>query len=210
MIEYVVKDWQGNVAGNASLELQVASDESAPHILHRALVRQMNGSRQGSASSKTRSEVRGGGRKPFRQKGTGRARSGSSRTPLKPGGGVIFGPKQRDYSIKMNRKERRLALRTAFQSRSEDLIVVQDFADEMPGPKTQELVKAMARWGVDKDESVLLIVSTVRDNVYLSARNVSNIKLVSSTSLNIYDLLSHDRVVATASALEKVREVYSD
>ena len=210
MIECVIKDWQGNVAGNASLEFQVASDESAHHIMHRALVRQMNGSRQGTASSKTRSEVRGGGRKPFRQKGTGRARSGSSRTPLKPGGGVIFGPKPRDYSTKMNRKERRLALRTAFQSRAEDLIVVQDFAGEMFRPKTRELVNAMVRWGVDKTESILLIVSIIKDNIYLSARNAPNIKLISSTGLNVYDLLSHDRIVVTASALEKVREVYSD
>ena len=210
MIECVIKDWQGNVAGNASLEFQVASDESARHIMHRALVRQMNGSRQGTASSKTRSEVRGGGRKPFRQKGTGRARSGSSRTPLKPGGGVIFGPKPRDYSTKMNRKERRLALRTAFQSRAEDLIVVQDFAGEMFRPKTRELVNAMVRWGVYQTESVLLIVSIIEDNIYLSARNAPNIKLISSTGLNVYDLLSHDRIVVTASALEKVREVYSD
>jgi large subunit ribosomal protein L4 len=115
MVDCVVRDWQGEEAGTASFELKSAKPENASHIVHRALVRQMNNARQGTLSTKTRAEVRGGGRKPWRQKGTGRARAGSSRSPLWRGGGVIFGPKPRDFSLKMNRKERRLALRTAFQ-----------------------------------------------------------------------------------------------
>jgi len=173
-------------------------------------VRQMNNARQGTASTKTRSEVRGGGRKPWRQKGTGRARAGSIRSPLWRGGGVIFGPKPRDYSIKMNRKERRLALRTALQSRAEDLIVVQDFASELPRPKTKELAQALARWGVGENETALLIVSERDEMVYLSARNISSIKLISAANLNIFDLLAADKIVATVSALEKVQEVYGD
>ena len=110
MVNCVVKNRQGENAGEATLELKVAKEENAEHIVHRALVRQQNNARQGTASRKTRAEVRGGGRKPWRQKGTGRARAGSSRSPLWRGGGVIFGPKPRDYSTKMNRKERRLAL----------------------------------------------------------------------------------------------------
>ena len=129
MVECVIQDWQGQEVGQASVDLKVAKPENASHIVHRALVRQMHNARQGTVSSKTRSEVRGGGRKPWRQKGTGRARAGSSRSPLWKGGGVIFGPKPRDFSVKMNRKERRLALRTAFQSRCEDMVVVQDFAE---------------------------------------------------------------------------------
>ena len=119
MVDCKVKDWQGKEAGTATVDLKVASEENAAHIVHRALVRQINNGRQGTASSKTRAEVRGGGRKPWRQKGTGRARAGSIRSPLWRGGGVIFGPKPRDYTTKMNRKERRLALRTAFQGCSE-------------------------------------------------------------------------------------------
>jgi large subunit ribosomal protein L4 len=210
MVDCVIKNWQGEEAGTASLELSVAKAENASHIVHRALVRQMNNARQGTASTKTRAEVRGGGRKPWRQKGTGRARAGSNRSPLWRGGGVIFGPKPRDYSVKMNRKERRLALRTAFQSRSEDLIVVEDFADQLPRPKTKELVEAMTRWGVEPDAKVLMIVAEKADNVYLSGRNVENLKLISASNLNIYDILAADQIVATASALAKIQEVYSD
>jgi large subunit ribosomal protein L4 len=208
MVECVVKDWQGEEAGKATLDLAVAKEENASHIVHRALVRQMNNARQGTASTKTRSEVRGGGRKPWRQKGTGRARAGSSRSPLWRGGGVIFGPKPRDYSVKMNRKERRLALRTAFQSRSEDLVVVQDFADQLSQPKTKEVLSAFGRWGIDQEAKVLLITADRNENVYRSVRNVSTIKLISASNLNVYDILLADRLVITASALEKLQEVY--
>ncbi len=210
MAECVVKDWQGAEVGQTSLDLQVAKEESAAHIVHRALVRQMNNARQGTASTKTRAEVSGGGRKPWRQKGTGRARAGSTRSPLWKGGGVIFGPKPRDFSVKMNRKERRLALRTALQSRAEDLIVVADFADNLPRPKTKELVQAMSRWGIEADSKVLLIVAQRNDNVYLSARNVSNVRMISANNLNIFDILAADQLVATQSALTMIQEVYGN
>ncbi|NET54316.1 MAG: 50S ribosomal protein L4, partial [Merismopedia sp. SIO2A8] len=151
MSTYSVRNWQGEEVGQDSLELKCAKEETAAHIVHRALVRQLNHSRQGTASSKTRSEVRGGGKKPWRQKGTGRARAGSSRSPLWKGGGVIFGPKPRSYREKMNKKERRLAISTAFQSRVDDLIVVEEFAEQLSRPKTKELVSAMGRWGVDSE-----------------------------------------------------------
>ncbi|MBD3882573.1 50S ribosomal protein L4 [Phormidium tenue FACHB-886] len=210
MVDCIVKDWQGAEAGSASLDLRVAKEESAAHVVHRALVRQMNNARQGTASSKTRAEVRGGGRKPWRQKGTGRARAGSSRSPLWKGGGVIFGPKPRDYSVKMNRKERRLALRTAFQSRVEDLVVVQDFAENLSRPKTKELLQALNRWGIEPDAKVLLIVSDRDDNVYFSARNVEKLKLMSASNLNIFDILAADQIVVTESAIAKIQEVYGD
>ncbi|NJO77522.1 MAG: 50S ribosomal protein L4 [Cyanobacteria bacterium RM1_2_2] len=210
MAECVVKDWQGAEVGQTSLDLRVAKEESAAHIVHRALVRQMNNARQGTASTKTRAEVSGGGRKPWRQKGTGRARAGSTRSPLWKGGGVIFGPKPRDFSVKMNRKERRLALRTALQSRAEDLIVVADFADNLPRPKTKELVQAMSRWGIEADSKVLLIVAQRNDNVYLSARNVSNVRMISANNLNIFDILAADQLVATQSALTMIQEVYGN
>jgi large subunit ribosomal protein L4 len=210
MVDCVVRDWQGEEVGQTSLELRVASESSAAHVVHRALVRQMNNARQGTASAKTRAEVSGGGRKPWRQKGTGRARAGSNRSPLWRGGGVIFGPKPRDYTTKLNRKERRLALRTAFQGRSEDLVIVEDFADKLTRPKTKDLLSAMTRWGVDQDAKMLLIVADRDDNVYLSARNISNLKLLSATNLNVYDLLAADKIVATASAIAKIQEVYGD
>lgn len=210
MVDCAVKDWEGKEVGSTSLDLKVANESSASHIVHRALVRQMANARQGTVSTKTRAEVRGGGRKPWRQKGTGRARAGSNRSPLWRGGGVIFGPKPRDYSQKMNRKERRLALRTAFQSRVEDLTVVQDFADKLSRPKTKELLNAMKAWGVNPESKVLLILGERNETVYLSARNVENLRLISASNLNIFDLLAADQIVATTSAIEKIQEVYGD
>jgi large subunit ribosomal protein L4 len=208
MVDCKVKSWDGKDSGTATLDLQVAKEETAAHVVHRALVRQMHNSRQGTVSTKTRSEVRGGGRKPWRQKGTGRARAGSSRSPLWRGGGVIFGPKPRDFSVKMNKKERQLALRTAFQSRVDDLIVVADFADQLPRPKTKELLSAMSRWGVEAEAKVLLIVAERNENVYLSSRNIAKVRMISAANLNVFDILAADQIVATEAAIAKIQEVY--
>ena len=209
MVDCVVKDWQGADSGTATLDLNVASEDNAAHIVHRAILRQMHNSRQGTLSSKTRSEVRGGGRKPWRQKGTGRARAGSNRSPLWRGGGVIFGPKPRDFEIKMNRKERRLALRTAFQSRVDDMVVVQDFAEQLSAPKTKEVLSAMERWGIDAEQKILMITAEKNETVYRSVRNVEKVKLILATNLNAYDIVLADRLIVTAAALEKIQEVYS-
>jgi large subunit ribosomal protein L4 len=210
MVDCVVRDWQGKEAGQASFDLKVAKEENASHIVHRALVRQLANERQGTACTKTRSEVRGGGRKPWRQKGTGRARAGSIRSPLWKGGGVIFGPKPRDYSIKMNRKERRLALTTALSNRAEDIVVVEDFADKLPRPKTKEITGALSRWGVADAQKVLLIVAEKNDSVFLSVRNIASVKLMQAGHLNVYDLLAADKIVATQSAIAKIQEVYGE
>ncbi|AFZ04272.1 50S ribosomal protein L4 [Calothrix sp. PCC 6303] len=208
MFECVVKNWQGEQVGQKTFELKVAKEESASHIVHRALMRQMSNARQGNASTKTRSEVRGGGRKPWRQKGTGRARAGSIRSPLWRGGGVIFGPKPRDFSIQMNRKERRLALRTAFASRIDDMIIVEDFGSQLQRPKTKELVNAIARWGAEPDKRVLLIYCENNQNLYLSARNIANVKVFSANTINIYDILHAEKIIVTASAIDKIQEVF--
>jgi large subunit ribosomal protein L4 len=210
MVNCVVKNWQGEEVGQATLELKVAVEENSSHIVHKALRRITCNGRQGTAASKTRAEVRGGGRKPWRQKGTGRARAGSIRSPLWRGGGVIFGPQPRDYGIKMNRKERRLALRTAFQSRYEDLIVVENFAENLPRPKTKELMSALNRWGIESNAKVLLILAESSENIYLSARNVPYLKMIPADSLNVYDVLEADKIVTTAGAMAKIQEVYSD
>ncbi|BAY88388.1 MULTISPECIES: 50S ribosomal protein L4 [unclassified Tolypothrix] len=209
MVQSIVKNWQGEQVGETSFDLRVAKEETAAHIVHRALVRQQTNARQGTASTKTRSEVRGGGRKPWRQKGTGRARAGSIRSPLWRGGGVIFGPKPRDFDLKMNRKERRLALRTAFVSRLDDLIVVEEFSEQLSRPKTKELVAALARWGAAPEAKTLLILSEIAENINLSARNVENLKVIAANQLNVFDLLHADKIVVTASAIEKIQEVYS-
>ena len=210
MVDCVVRNWQGDSVGQATLDLKVASEENASHIVHRAVVRQTTNARQGTACTKTRAEVRGGGRKPWRQKGTGRARAGSIRSPLWRGGGVIFGPKPRDYSIKMNKKERRLARRTAFQSRVEDLIVVEEFGDQFSRPKTKDLVAALARWGVEADAKVLLVLPEKQENVYLSGRNVEKMRICLADSINVYDVLLADKIVTTPTALAKIQEVYGE
>lgn len=210
MVDCVVRNWQGETVGQATLDLKVASEENASHIVHRAVVRQLTNARQGTACTKTRAEVRGGGRKPWRQKGTGRARAGSIRSPLWRGGGVIFGPKPRDYSIKMNKKERRLALRTAFQSRVEDLIVVEEFADQFSRPKTKDLVAALTRWGIEANSKVLLVLSEKQENVYLSGRNVEKMRICLADSINVYDVLLADKIVLTPTALAKIQEVYGE
>jgi large subunit ribosomal protein L4 len=210
MVNCVVRNWQGEEVGETTLELRVAKEENASHIVHRALTRQMNNARQGNASTKTRSEVRGGGRKPWRQKGTGRARAGSIRSPLWRGGGVIFGPKPRDFEVKMNKKERRLALRTAFQSRTEDMIVVEEFAEQFPRPKSKELLSAIARWGIEPDTKVLLILPEPQQNVYLSGRNIELVNVILASSLNVYDVLAADKIIVTSTAIAKIQEIYGE
>jgi len=210
MVNCVVRNWQGEEVGETTLELRVAKEENASHIVHRALTRQMNNARQGNASTKTRSEVRGGGRKPWRQKGTGRARAGSIRSPLWRGGGVIFGPKPRDFEVKMNKKERRLALRTAFQSRTEDMIVVEEFAEQFPRPKSKELLSAIARWGIEPDTKVLLILPEPQLNVYLSGRNIELVNVILASSLNVYDVLAADKIIVTSTAIAKIQEIYGE
>lgn len=210
MVNCVVKNWQGEQIGETPLEMPVAKAENAEAIVHRALVRQLHNQRQGTASSKTRAEVRGGGRKPWRQKGTGRARAGSIRSPLWRGGGVIFGPKPRDFNIKMNRKERKLAIRTAFMSRVEDLTVIENITDQITTPKTKEVVAAFTRWGVDTEVKILMIVNDViPDNLYLSARNLPNVKIIKHDCLNVFDILNADKIVATSEAIAKLQEVYN-
>ncbi len=210
MVNCVVRNWQGEEVGETTLEMRVAKKENASHIVHRALTRQLNNARQGNACTKTRAEVRGGGRKPWRQKGTGRARAGSIRSPLWRGGGVIFGPKPRDFEVKMNKKERRLALRTAFFSRTEDLIVVQEFAEQFPRPKSKELLSAIARWGIEPNKKVLLILPEPQLNVYLSGRNIELVNVILATSLNVYDVLAADKIIITSTAIAKIQEIYGE
>ncbi|MCT0198580.1 50S ribosomal protein L4 [Synechococcus sp. CS-1325] len=210
MIQCVIRDWQGKEAGEASLNLKVAKDSSAAGLVHRAVVRQLANARQGTASSLTRAEVRGGGRKPYKQKGTGRARQGSIRTPLRPGGGVVFGPKPRSYAVSMNRKERRLALRTALISRAADITVVKGFATALEAPKTREIVAALLRWDIPATDKVLLVLDAPSEVVRLSVRNLEKVKLIAADQLNMFDLLNAKRLVLSEEALAKIQEVYGD
>ena len=200
--------WDGKKSGKISLELKVAKESSAGDLLHRAVLRQLANKRQGTASTLTRSEVRGGGRKPYKQKGTGRARQGSIRTPLRPGGGIIFGPKPRSYNLEMNRKERRLALRTALMSRTSDIKTVEDFGSSLTTPKTKEIVNGLERLEIDKTKKILIILDNPSTNIRKSIQNISNIKLVLADQLNVFDILNANQLIIGNSAIEKIKEVY--
>ena len=210
MADCVVRDWQGKEAGQATLDLKVAKETTAVDLMHRAVLRQQAHLRQGTASTLTRSEVRGGGRKPYKQKGTGRARQGSIRTPLRPGGGIIFGPKPRTYNLAMNRKERRLALRTALMSRIEDMTVVKDFGASLEAPKTREIIDALSRLGIAADAKVLIVLTTPADVVRRSVRNLEKVKLIAADQLNVFDLLHANALVLGEDALATIQEVYGD
>ncbi|WP_269608981.1 50S ribosomal protein L4 [Prochlorococcus marinus] len=210
MTNCTVLDWQGKEAGESSIDLKTAKESSAADLLHRAVLRQQAHSRQGTASTLTRSEVRGGGRKPYKQKGTGRARQGSIRTPLRPGGGIIFGPKPRKYNLEMNRKERRLALRTALMSRISDAKIIKDFGSKLEVPKTSEILALLQRVGINADAKILIILNKPSEIIKRSIRNLEKIKLISADQLNVFDLLNANSLVIGEDALSTIKEVYGN
>ncbi len=210
MAECVIRDWKGKDAGKATLELAVAKETTSVDLMHRAVLRQQAHSRQGTASTLTRSEVRGGGRKPYKQKGTGRARQGSIRTPLRPGGGIIFGPKPRKYNLSMNRKERRLAIRTALMARVDDLVVVKDFGNSLKSPKTKEITDALKRLGISLEAKVLIVLANPSDVVRRSVRNLEKVNLIAADQLNVFDLLNASSLLVGEQALAKIKEVYGN
>ena len=200
--------WDGKKGGKVTLDLKIAKDTSAGDLIHRAVLRQLANKRQGTASTLTRSEVRGGGRKPYKQKGTGRARQGSIRTPLRPGGGIIFGPKPRSYNLEMNRKERRLALRTALMSRISEIKTVDDFGSNIKEPKTKEIIEGLLRLGIDKSQKILVILEAPSLIIKKSIKNIPNVKLMLADQLNVFDILNANQIVIGKSAIEKIQEVY--
>jgi len=210
MANCTVLDWQGKEAGESSIDLKTAKESTAADLLHRAVLRQQAHSRQGTASTLTRSEVRGGGRKPYKQKGTGRARQGSIRTPLRPGGGIIFGPKPRKYNLEMNRKERRLALRTALMSRITDVKIIKDFGSKLEVPKTSEIVALLKRVGIDSDGKILIILNKPSEIIKRSIKNLEKVKLISANQLNVFDLLNANSLVIGEDALSTIKEVYGN
>lgn len=220
MTSIAVKDLKGKQVGERQLSDYVFGAEPNMHVIHQALVRQLANGRAGTASTKTRAEVRGGGRKPWRQKGTGRARAGSIRSPLWEGGGVIFGPKPRDYSMSMNKKERKLALRGLLSSRKEDLVVVSNFDSLLGGSPDKGVVtqpKTKAMFGVLKDlgigeKKVLLILdrrAAGSQQVERAARNLCGVKVLDFNLLNIKDLAYADSLLVTESVLDLIEKKFT-
>eukprot|EP00232_Nephroselmis_pyriformis_P031136 CAMPEP_0182864260 /NCGR_PEP_ID=MMETSP0034_2-20130328/7077_1 /TAXON_ID=156128 /ORGANISM="Nephroselmis pyriformis, Strain CCMP717" /LENGTH=273 /DNA_ID=CAMNT_0024996513 /DNA_START=22 /DNA_END=843 /DNA_ORIENTATION=- len=201
-----VKDTKGGDAGSETLALKVAGD-TARSLVHRYLVLVRQNARSGNASTLTRSEVRGGGKKPYQQKGTGNARRGSQRTPLRPGGGVTFGPKPRDWSIKMNKKERRLAMATAIQSAAADMVVVEDLSGKIDG-KTKTMVAALKAWGAGEKDHCLLITKDEIAEVKRAGGNIEKLKMNNCHGLSVYDVLRADKIMIEKSALAYLNDFY--
>ena len=197
---------EGNEVGSMELNDAVFGVEVNEHLVHMAVVQQLANNRQGTQKAKTRSEVSGGGRKPWRQKGTGHARQGSTRAPQWTGGGVVFAPVPRDYSFKINKKEKRAALKSALTSRVEaqKFVVLDEL--KLEAIKTKDFVKVLNNLNVSK----ALVVMGDKDVVIeKSAANVPDVKTTQATLLNVYDILKYDTVITTKAAVEKIEEVYA-
>ena len=206
MASVKVYDIEGKEVETLELNDSVFGVEINEHLMHLAVVGQQANSRQGTQSAKTRSEVSGGGRKPWRQKGTGHARQGSTRSPQWTGGGVVFAPTPRDYSFKMNKKEKRIALKSALTSRVNEgkLIVVDEL--KLEAPKTKEFAKVMANLKANK---ALVVLSENDANVVKSAKNIPTVKTALTNTINVYDILKYDTVVVEKAAVETIEEVYA-
>jgi large subunit ribosomal protein L4 len=206
MASVAVYNIEGKEVDKLELNDSVFGVEINEHLVHMAVVSQLANNRQGTQSAKTRSEVSGGGRKPWRQKGTGHARQGSTRSPQWTGGGVVFAPKPRDYSVKMNKKEKQLAMKSALTSKVQDskLVVVDEL--KMDEIKTKKFVEIMNNL---KAQKALVVTKDVEKNVVLSANNVPSVKTASSNEINVYDILKYDTLVLTKDAVAAIEEVYA-
>ena len=206
MANVTVYNMEGNEVGTMELNDAVFGAPINEHLVHLAVVRQLANKRQGTQKAKTRSEVSGGGRKPWRQKGTGHARQGSIRAPQWTGGGIVFAPVPRDYSVKMNKKERRAALRSALTSKVQDnkLVVVDSLA--LSEIKTKEMQRVLNNLKADK---ALVITASDDQNVILSARNIADVQTATVNTMNVYDVMKHNTVVVTKDAVASIEEVYA-
>lgn len=210
-IELAKFNKDGKSAGTFAVSEAVFGLEPNVHVLHLAVRRELANGRAGTACAKTRAEVRGGGRKPWKQKGTGRARAGSTRSPLFAGGGVIFGPKPRDFSIDLPKKVRALAIRSSLSAASTKFKVFEDFSF-VSAPKTKsvaQLLKSMELCG----QKILILAdykAEVNQNLYLAARNLCNVKLALPGNLSVKDLIEADAVIATQAAVDAINERYAD
>nr|AWT38179.1 ribosomal protein L4 [Proboscia sp.] len=185
-------------------------EKSGNYVVHKDVSRQQIQQKQGTVSTKTRSEVRGGGRKPWRQKGTGRARAGSNRSPLWKGGGVIFGPKTKKVKVKVNKKERRLALQTLLYSRQNDIFIIESLENIQTNLKTKPFIEVCQALNLFWDKKVLLIVSEKTHQLKFSTRNIKNIELISVSHLNTLSLLKAKKIYITTNAITKIKETFCD
>lgn len=206
MAKVALYNMNAEKVGEVDLNESIFGVEVNESLVHTAVISHLANKRQGTQSAKTRAEVRGGGRKPWRQKGTGRARQGSTRAPQWVGGGIVFAPKPRDYSFKVNKKERRLALKSALASRVNEskFIVIDELT--LAEAKTKVMKNILDKFEINK---ALIITEGDTRNIALSARNIPGVKAAGVTNINVYDILKYDTFVVTKEALNKIEEVYA-
>ena len=208
LVTYNVLDTKGQVLNpNQNFELNVA-EQSSNYLIHKDITRQQIAKKQGTVSTKVRSEVRGGGRKPWKQKGTGRARAGSNRSPLWKGGGVIFGPKPRVIKLKLNQKERQLALQTLLYNKRNNISVIDDLENIIETPKTSTFCTICENCGVSLDKKLLIIVSKKTEALRLSTRNIKNVELILASNLNTLSVLKTEQILLTPQAINDIKEIY--
>ena len=207
-IQYNSLDLNGQVLNDEhKLELTIL-ENSGNYLIHKDILRHQISKKQGIVSTKTRSEVRGGGRKPWKQKGTGRARAGSNRSPLWKGGGVIFGPKPKKTVLKLNKKERRLALQTLLYNKRNNILIINGLEESVDTPKTKLLNDILKKCQVELNEKVLLIVSKKTIPIKLSVRNIKNVELISASNLNTLSLLKAKQILLTPLAITDIKETF--
>ena len=206
MANVSVYNMEGQEVEKMELSDAVFGVEMNEHLVHMAVVQQLANNRQGTQKAKTRSEVSGGGKKPYRQKGTGHARQGSTRAPQFTGGGTVFAPVPRDYSFKMNKKEKRAALKSVLTNRVQEnrLIVVDEL--KFDAPKTKDMVKVLECL---KAENALVVLNDNDKNAYLSGRNIDGVKMALTNTINVFDILNHKTLVLTKDAAKTIEEVYA-
>jgi large subunit ribosomal protein L4 len=210
LITYTPFDITGKQSDfNHALQLNI-SELSGNYLLHRDLLRYFSSQKQGTASTKTRSEVRGGGRKPWRQKGTGRARAGSNRSPLWKGGGVIFGPKPKRVALKLNRKERQLALQTLLYNKKNNLLIIENLEKEVTEPKTKNFLEVCNNCSINLDQKILIVVSKKTMALKLAIQNLKNVELILSSNLNTHSLLKAKQIIVSTLAINDIKEIYCD
>ena len=206
MANVSVLNMEGKEVGSMELNDAVFGVEINEHLVHQAVVLQLANNRQGTQKAKTRSEVSGGGRKPWRQKGTGHARQGSTRAPQWTGGGVVFAPVPRDYSFKMNKKEKRAALKSVLTSKvQENKFIILDEL-KLAEVKTKEMKKVLDNLKVN---NALVIIGDDSENVALSARNIAGVQTASVNTINVFDMLKYNTIIATKSSVASIEEVYA-
>lgn len=209
-VKYNSLDINGQILKDEhKLEFNVL-ENSGNYLIHKDILRHQTSLRQGTVSTKTKSEVSGGGRKPWRQKGTGRARAGSNRSPLWRGGGVIFGPKPRQLSLKLNKKEKNLSLQTLLYNKRNNISIINDLENSINIPKTKTFITICKNCGIKLDEKVLIIVLTKTNSLKLATRNIKNVELISSSNLNTLSLLKAKQILLTPLAINNIKEIYCD